>query len=150
MIRGSSDRDLWEYRIGNISGLKRFYKELLWRVIGGRTMTITSANDINSLYNVSSDAVRNSLYGVSTENEGQKNNNNVFGSILDAAVSNINTTNDLLSSKENEQLKWMMGISENTHDLTIAVGKAQSALNYTVALRDKLLEAYKEIMQIQI
>lgn len=113
-------------------------------------MTITSANDINSLYNVRSDAVRNSLYGVSTENEGQKNNNNVFGSILDAAVSNINTTNDLLSSKENEQLKWMMGISENTHDLTIAVGKAQSALNYTVALRDKLLEAYKEIMQIQI
>ena len=64
--------------------------------------------------------------------------------------SNINTTNDLLSSKENEQLKWMMGISENTHDLTIAVGKAQTALNYTVALRDKLLEAYKEIMQIQI
>ena len=112
-------------------------------------MTITSANDINSLYNVSSDAVRNSLYGVSTESEGQKNNN-VFGSILDAAGSNINTTNDLLSSKENEQLKWMMGISENTHDLTIAVGKAQTALNYTVALRDKLLEAYKEIMQIQI
>ena len=56
----------------------------MWRVIGGRTMTITSANDINSLYNVSSDAVRNSLYGVSTESEGQKNNN-VFGSILDAA-----------------------------------------------------------------
>ena len=51
---------------------------------------------------------------------------------------------------ENEELKWMMGISENTHDLTIAVGKAQTALTYTVALRDKLLEAYKEIMQIQI
>ena len=57
---------------------------------------------------------------------------------------------DRLSSKENEELKWMMGSSENTHDLTIAVGKAQTALTYTVALRDKLLEAYKEIMQIQI
>ena len=42
-------------------------------------MTITSANDINSLYNVSSDAVRNSLYGVKTESEGQKNNNNEIG-----------------------------------------------------------------------
>lgn len=112
-------------------------------------MTITAANDINSLYNVNSDAVKSSLYSGSTDSDGQKNNN-IFGSILDAAVSNINTTNDLLSSKENEQLKWMMGISENTHDLTIAVGKAQTALNYTVALRDKLLEAYKEIMQIQI
>ncbi|MDE6055738.1 MAG: flagellar hook-basal body complex protein FliE [Lachnospiraceae bacterium] len=112
-------------------------------------MTITAANDINSLYNVNSDAVRNSLYNVNTNSEGQKNNN-VFGSILDAAVSNINTTNDLLSTQENEELKWMMGISENTHDLTIAVGKAQTALNYTIALRDKLLDAYKEIMQIQI
>ena len=112
-------------------------------------MTITAANDINNLYNVSSNAVRNSLYSVNTDSEGQKGDN-LFGSILDAAVSNINTTNDLLSTQENEELKWMMGISENTHDLTIAVGKAEAALNYTVALRDKLLDAYKEIMQIQI
>ena len=63
---------------------------------------------------------------------------------------NINDTNIALSNKENEQLKWAMGISENTHDLTIAVGKAEAALNYTVALRDKLLEAYREIMQMQI
>ena len=112
-------------------------------------MTITAANDINNLYNVSSNAVRNSLYSVNTDSEGQKDDN-LFGSILDAAVSNINTTNDLLSTQENEELKWMMGISENTHDLTIAVGKAQTALNYTIALRDKLLDAYKEIMQIQI
>lgn len=112
-------------------------------------MIVTSANDINSLYNVSSDAVRKSLYDGKTDSEGQKNGN-LFGSILDAAVSNINSTNDLLSTQENEELKWMMGISENTHDLTIAVGKAQTALNYTIALRDKLLEAYKEIMQIQI
>jgi len=112
-------------------------------------MTITAANDINSLYNVRSNAVRNSLYDTNTDGEGQQGGN-LFGSILDAAVGNINNTNDLLSTQENEELKWMMGISENTHDLTMAVGKAQTALNYTIALRDKLLDAYKEIMQIQI
>ena len=112
-------------------------------------MTITSANDINRLYNVNSDAVRNTLYSAATDTEEQKSDN-LFGSILDAAVNNINDTNDLLSKQENEELKWMMGISENTHDLKIAVGKAQTALNYTVAVRDKLLEAYKEIMQMQI
>lgn len=112
-------------------------------------MTITAANDINSLYSVKSNAVRNSLYDVNAGSEEQKNNN-LFSSVLDAAVGNINNTNDLLSKQENEELKWMMGISENTHDLTIAVGKAQTALNYTIALRDKLLDAYKEIMQIQI
>ena len=110
-------------------------------------MTITSANDINRLYNINSDAVRNSLYSAAADSEGQKNDN-LFGSILDAAVNNINDTNNLLSTQENEELKWMMGISENTHDLTIAVGKAQTALNYTVAVRDKLFEAYKEIMHV--
>ena len=32
----------------------------------------------------------------------------------------------------------------------IAAAKASTALSYTVALRDKFIEAYKEIMQIQI
>lgn len=111
-------------------------------------MTVTAANDINSFYKIGSDAVRNSLYGVNTGNETEKTN--LFDSIFNAAVSNISDTNEALSNQENEILKWAMGISENTHDLTNAVGKAQTALDYTVALRDKLLESYKEIMQIQI
>lgn len=111
-------------------------------------MTITAANDINSLYNVKSDAVRNTLYGNGTG--GEKGSGNLFGSILNAAVSNIQDTNIALSNQENEIMKLAMGISENPHDLTIAVGKAESALEYTIGLRDKLLEAYKEIMQIQI
>lgn len=110
-------------------------------------MTVTTANDINSLYNISSDAVKNTIFGNNAE---EKDDNNIFSTFLDAAVSNINDTNIALSNQENEELKWAMGISENTHDLTIAVGKAETALNYTVALRDKLLDAYKEIMQIQI
>ncbi len=110
-------------------------------------MTVTAANDINSFYNVSSDAVRNTLFGNEPK---EQDDNNIFSTILNAAVSNINDTNIALSNQENEELKWAMGISENTHDLTIAVGKAEAALNYTVALRDKLLDAYKEIMQMQI
>lgn len=111
-------------------------------------MTITAANDINSLYNVSSDAVKNTLFGNNTGST--EKSENLFGTLLNAAVSNINDTNNAISDKENEELKWAMGISENTHDLTVAVGKAETALEYTVALRDKLLDAYKEIMQIQI
>ena len=41
-------------------------------------MTITSANDINRLYNINSDAVRNSLYSAAADSEGQKNDN-LFG-----------------------------------------------------------------------
>ncbi len=110
-------------------------------------MKITTANDINSLYNVSSDAVKSSLLGNKAQESGE---NNIFSTFLDAAVSNINDTNAALSNQENEIMKWAMGISENSHDLTIAIGKADAALAYTTALRDKLIEAYKEIMQIQI
>lgn len=111
-------------------------------------MTVTAANDIGSLYNVSSDAVKNILAGSSDTAQGD--NENMFGSILNAAISNINDTNNCISDWENEEMKWAMGISENTHDLTIAIGKAETALQYTVAVRDKLLSAYNEIMQIQI
>ena len=115
-------------------------------------MTITAANDINKFYGINSDAIRNSLYAPydSVTSDSGISRGNLFGSIFNAAVDNIRGTNEALSNKENEQLKWAMGISENTHDLTIAVGKAQTALDYTTALRDKLLESYKEIMQIQI
>ena len=74
----------------------------------------------------------------------------MFSSILHAAADNISETNGYLSDQENEELKLAMGISENTHDLSIAMQKAETALAYTVALRDKLLEAYREIMQMQI
>lgn len=73
-----------------------------------------------------------------------------FEGMLDKAIENLSTTNAYLSDAENEQIKWALGESENTHDLSIALGKASTALSYTVAVRDKFLEAYKEIMQIQI
>lgn len=110
-------------------------------------MTITAANDINDLYSISSDAVKSTLYGNTETTEG---NANMFDSLLNAAINNINETNGYLSDQENEELKLAMGITENTHDLSIAIQKAETALQYTVAVRDKLLTAYNEIMQIQI
>ncbi len=112
-------------------------------------MKITAANDINSLYNITSDVIRSKVNNINSIDKEQ-NNENIFSTFFNAAVSNINDTNEAISNKENEELKWAMGITENTHDLTIAVGKAETAMTYTIALRDKLLEAYREIMQIQI
>ena len=65
-------------------------------------------------------------------------------------ISNVGETNSLLKKQEEEEIKFALGISENTHDLAIAAAKANTALSYTVALRDKFLEAYKELMQIQV
>ena len=65
-------------------------------------------------------------------------------------MENLNTTNAYLSDAENEEMKLAMGETDNTHDLTVALSKASTALQYTVAVRDKVLEAYKELMQMQI
>lgn len=106
--------------------------------------------DITSLYSVNSNVVKEALQtgsnGVSMTPEGSS----VFDSILNAAIDNVNTTNSYLSDMENEEIKFALGETENAHDLTIALEKASAALQYTVAVRDKFLEAYREIMQMQI
>ena len=101
--------------------------------------------DISSLYNISSDVIRKAA-----ESSGTVQAEGDFGSVFDKAVNSLNTTNAYLSDAENEKIKWALGETENTHDLTIALQKASSALQYTVAVRDKFREAYKELMQIQI
>ncbi|MCQ2522277.1 MAG: flagellar hook-basal body complex protein FliE [Lachnospiraceae bacterium] len=73
----------------------------------------------------------------------------MFGSIFQSVVDNINTTNKYLSDAENEEIKLALGQTESTHDLAIALQKASTMLQYTVAIRDKFMEAYKEIMNMQ-
>lgn len=90
-----------------------------------------------------------SLTGILTEKE-QKTDGTLFDKFLNTAIDNIRTTNSYLSDAEDEELNFALGETENTHDLMIALQKASTALQYTVSIRDKLLDAYKEIMQMQI
>jgi len=107
--------------------------------------------DINSLYNFNSAAIKNEALQNKSLNTGNiADTNNVFESFLTSAIDNINATNSYISDAENEEIKLALGETDNTHDLTIALQKASTALQYTVAVRDKFLEAYKEIMQMQI
>lgn len=111
-------------------------------------MDISTINSISALNLNHTEGIRSftgSLFEKSEEASGT-----VFESFLNTAMNNINTTNSYLSNAENEEIRFALGETENTHDLTIALQKASTALQYTVAVRDKLLEAYKEIMQMQI
>lgn len=111
-------------------------------------LTISELGSINSADRVSSARVT-SLTGTLAEKK-EKTDGTLFDSVLNSAIDNIKTTNNYLSDMENEYISFALGETENAHDLTIAMQKASSALQYTVAVRDKLLEAYREIMQIQI
>ena len=89
------------------------------------------------------------LTGALTEKTGTADGN-MFSKILGTAIDNIKTTNSYLSDAENEEIRFALGETDNTHDLSIALQKASTALQYTVAIRDKMMEAYKELMQMQI
>ncbi|MCR5772248.1 MAG: flagellar hook-basal body complex protein FliE [Butyrivibrio sp.] len=107
--------------------------------------------DISTLTNVSSGAIRNAEKATSnvTNPVGKVDERNTFSKILSSTIDNINTTNAYLSDAENAEIEWALGQSDNTHDLTIALNKAQTALQYTVAIRDRVLTAYNQLMQMQ-
>lgn len=107
------------------------------------------ALDITSLYNVSSKAVKEAAKAAPTSTAVSYTDQS-FDGFLNTAIDNLNTTNSFLSDAEDEEIKWALGETDNTHDLGIALKKASTALQYTVAIRDKLLEAYKELIQMQI
>ena len=107
------------------------------------------ALDITALHNVSSGAIKEAAKNAPT-NTPDTYVDKSFNDFLGTALDNINTTNSYLSDAENEEIKWALGETENTHDLSIALMKASTALQYTVAIRDKLLDAYKELINMQV
>ena len=73
-----------------------------------------------------------------------------FQSVLDAAMGLVKETNTLQNRAENEEIRFELGLADNTHDLMIAEQKATIALQYTKAVRDGFIEAYNTLMQMQI
>lgn len=73
-----------------------------------------------------------------------------FQSMLDSVMKLLDDTNALQKDANKERVAFALGETDNTHDLMIAERKAGIALQYTVAVRDRILEAYQQIMQMQI
>ena len=103
--------------------------------------------DITNILNIGSQPIAEAAAKASTKTESTDES---FTSLFNSMITNVGETNSLLKKEEEEEIKFALGISENTHDLAIAAAKASTALSYTVALRDKFIEAYKELMQIQV
>lgn len=73
-----------------------------------------------------------------------------FSAALSSAMKSVESTNDLQNTANAEEIKFAVGETENPHDMLVAETKANVALQYTVAVRDKLIDGYKEIMQMSI
>ena len=111
-------------------------------------MDLYTLNGVTKINNISpAESLRGTLLDIEQKKE---TTGTMFDAFLNTAIDNIRTTNSYLSDAEDEEIKFALGETENTHDLMIALQKASTALQYTVAIRDNLMDAYKEIMQMQI
>jgi flagellar hook-basal body complex protein FliE len=78
-----------------------------------------------------------------------ENRNATFDSMFQSALSLVKETNAYTDAAEQEEMAYAMGLTNSTHDLQIAQAKASMSLQYTVAIRNAVMDAYKEIMQLQ-
>ena len=73
-----------------------------------------------------------------------------FDNVLQSAMDMINEANYLQNKSEEAEMEFMLGYSTNPHALMAVQEKADIALNYTMTVKDKVLDAYKELMNMQI
>lgn len=85
---------------------------------------------------------QNAIKEPTTPKEGS-----TFGKILDEQLKEVDRL-----EKEADELtqKFLIGEVQDLHEVTIAAEKANLALQLTVQVRNKLLEAYQEISRMQI
>ncbi|KXZ39763.1 flagellar hook-basal body complex protein FliE [Alkalithermobacter thermoalcaliphilus JW-YL-7 = DSM 7308] len=77
----------------------------------------------------------------------QSEKNISFGDFLKNSLYKVSAM-EKQADKLNE--KFITGEIENIHDLTIATQKADIAIQAFVEVKNKVIEAYKEIMRMQI
>ncbi len=74
----------------------------------------------------------------------------IFEDFYKAAIGMVNETNMLQKQAENISLDFAMGKTDNIHNVMIAQEKANIALQFTVQVRNNVLEAYREIMRMPV
>jgi len=62
----------------------------------------------------------------------------------------VKETNTLLLESEKLADQFAAGRTDNIHEVLIAAEKASIALQFTTQIRNKILDAYNEIMRMQI
>ena len=82
-----------------------------------------------------------------TVNKPQSTTDSSFGSLLNQYIQDANGA---VKDFESKSLSLAKGEAINLHDVTIAAQKASIAVSLTTQVRDKAVEAYQEMMRMQI
>jgi len=83
----------------------------------------------------------------SSVSKGAEDATEGFQKTLDSFISNVN---DLQASASTAIDKMASGEAADVHEVMIAVEKAKVSFDLLLQVRNKMLDAYKQIMQMQI
>lgn len=109
-------------------------------------MNITSMSSMdNALQKINNNTLTSAF---DSDLTSKKTSDSSFDSLLNSAINLIKETDELSNAAEEEEIKYALGY-DNTLELMVAQNKANLSLSYTVAIRDKVVEAYREIMNLQ-
>lgn len=92
---------------------------------------------------------RVSIYPDKINSVSDKTSNVSFETLFQSAMGLVKETDSLSNKAEEEEIKFAMGTSDSIVDLQAAQQKANLSLQYTVAVRNAVLDAYKELMNLQ-
>lgn len=90
-----------------------------------------------------------SRYGSAAQRAEAVSEENSFESMLSQAMKLVNETDQLTNAAEEEEIRYAIGESDNWHDLMIAQQKANISLQYTVAVKNTVMEAYRTLINLQ-
>ncbi len=85
--------------------------------------------------------------GLNNLGANKKKTNVNFSKILSKAIEQVN---ELQHEASKMQEDFATGKIDNVHEVLIAAEKADISLRLTTEIRNKIVEAYKEIMRMQI
>lgn len=72
-----------------------------------------------------------------------------FDGIFNAAVNLVKGTNEYIQDAQRAEVAFAKGEITSTHELGVIERKASLSLQYTVAIKNQLLSAYRELMNMQ-
>lgn len=107
----------------------------------------------SSLSDIYADYSASSLRGITEDYKRisgfETDDQDVFENVFQSALSLVEQTNEYSNKAEEEEMNFAMGLSENPVTLMVAQSKANSSMTFLVAVRDAVIDAYKEIMNMQ-
>ena len=85
--------------------------------------------------------------GLSNSGESSRTDRTSFADTLAQSLDKVNT----LQEKADVAIQdFITGDTRNIHETMLAVGKADLAFRLTMQVRNKMVEAYQEVMRMQV